>query len=307
MSVSLCDMTITPAPGGFDEFEMYQVLERACAKAGLDSRDARLLRGHTNAVLLLEKEQVVAKIARKGTDVESVARTVTFVRWLIEAGFPTAPLHPCDQPLIVDGHSVTFWTYLPQPEHPVAAGQLAGPLKALHSLPPPPIALAEHDNIRAIRRSLTAITCLPAAAIRYMEEEADRLEGALWGVDFALPPGLIQGDPQHRNALHTTDGSAVLCDWDTVAHGQPEWDLVTVEVHCRRFGYGQAHYQAFASTYGWDVTKYAGYSVLRDIRELRMITTNARKVRHAPESLSEIRRRFDGLRRRDTQLPWNIL
>lgn len=188
MSVSLCDMTITPAPGGFDEFEMYQVLERACAKAGLDSRDARLLRGHTNAVLLLEKEQVVAKIARKGTDVESVARTVTFVRWLIEAGFPTAPLHPCDQPLIVDGHSVTFWTYLPQPEHPVAAGQLAGPLKALHSLPPPPIALAEHDNIRAIRRSLTAITCLPAAAIRYMEEEADRLEGALWGVDFALPP-----------------------------------------------------------------------------------------------------------------------
>ncbi|MFK4688206.1 hypothetical protein [Streptomyces pristinaespiralis] len=105
-------MTITPAPGGFDEFEMYQVLERACTKAGLGSRDARLLRGHTNAVLLLEKEQVVAKIARKGTDVESVARTVAFVRWLIEAGFPTVPLHPCDQPLSVDGHAVTFWTYL---------------------------------------------------------------------------------------------------------------------------------------------------------------------------------------------------
>ncbi|MFE1378171.1 phosphotransferase family protein [Streptomyces sp. NPDC058740] len=300
-------MTITPAPGGFDEREMYRVLERACTKAGLDGRDARLLRGHTNAVLLLEKEQVVAKIARNGTDAESVARTVTFVRWLIEAGFPTVPLHPCDQPLLVDGHAVTFWTYLPQPEQPVAAMQLAGPLKALHSLPPPPIALAEHDNIRAIRRSLTAITCLPAAAIRYMEEEVDRLEGALRDIQFSLAPGLIQGDPQHRNALHTADGSAVLCDWDTVAQGQPEWDLVTVEVHCRRFGYGQAHYQAFADTYGWDVTKSAGYSVLRDIRELRMITTNARKVRHAPESLGEIQWRVDGLRRRDGQLTWNIL
>ncbi|MEV7565628.1 phosphotransferase [Streptomyces tanashiensis] len=299
-------MTITPAPGGFDEFEMYQVLERACTKAGLDSRDARLLRGHTNAVLLLEKEQVVAKIARKGTDVESVARTVTFVRWLLDAGFPTVPLHPCDQPLIVDGHAVTLWTYLPQPDHPVAAGELAGPLKALHSLPSPPIALAEHDNIRAIRRSLAAITCLPAVALRFLEEEADRLEEALRDVRFSLAPGLIQGDPQHRNALHT-DGSAVLCDWDTVAQGQPEWDLVTVEVHCRRFGYGQAHYQAFADTYGWDVTRSIGYPVLRDIRELRMITTNARKVRHAPESLSEIQRRVEGLRKRDKQLTWNIL
>ncbi|MFG3348757.1 phosphotransferase family protein [Streptomyces sp. NPDC048018] len=300
-------MTITPAPGGFDEFEMYQVLERACTKAGLDSRDARLLRGHTNAVLLLEKEQVVAKVARKGTDVESVARTVTFVRWLLDAGFPTVPLHPCDQPLIVDGHAVTLWTYLPQPDHPVAAGQLAGPLKALHSLPSPPIALAEHDNIRAIRRSLAAITCLPAVALGFLEEEADRLEEALRDVRFSLAPGLIQGDPQHRNALHTTDGSAVLCDWDTVAQGQPEWDLVTVEVHCRRFGYGQAHYQAFADTYGWDVTRDIDYPVLRDIRELRMITTNARKVRHAPESLSEIQRRVEGLRKRDKQLTWNIL
>ncbi|MET9952758.1 phosphotransferase [Streptomyces sp. NPDC006339] len=300
-------MTITPAPGGFDEFEMYQVLERACTQAGLDSRDARLLRGHTNAVLLLEKEQVVAKIARKGTDAGSVARTVAFVRWLLDAGFPTVPLHACDQPLVVDGHAVTFWTYLPQPEHPVAAGALAGPLKRLHSLPPPPIALAEHDNIRAIRRSLTAITCLPAVALGFLEEEADRLEEALGDVQFSLAPGLIQGDPQHRNALHTPGGSAVLCDWDTVAQGQPEWDLVTVEVHCRRFGYGQAHYQAFVDAYGWDVTRSAGYPVLRDIRELRMITTNARKVRHAPESLSEIQRRVEGLRMRDKQLTWNIL
>ncbi|MGW4053718.1 phosphotransferase family protein [Streptomyces sp. NPDC004779] len=300
-------MTIRLAPGGFDEFEMYQVLERACAKAGLDSHDARLLRGHTNAVLLLEKEQVVAKIARKGTDVESVARTVTFVRWLLGLGFPTVPLHACDQPLIVDGHAVTLWSYLPQPDHPVAAEELAGPLKALHSLPSPPLALAEHDNIRAIRRSLAAITCLPALDLGFLEEEADRLEVALRDIRFSLAPGLIQGDPQHRNALHTTDGSAVLCDWDTVAQGQPEWDLVTVEVHCRRFGYGQAHYQAFVDAYGWDVTKSVNYPILRDIRELRMITTNARKVRHAPDSLREIQRRVEGLRKRDEQLTWNIL
>ncbi|MFD0459707.1 hypothetical protein ACFQ2H_35535 [Streptomyces violaceoruber] len=46
---------------------MHRILERACAAAGLDSRGSRLLRGHTNAVVLLEKDQVVAKIARKGS------------------------------------------------------------------------------------------------------------------------------------------------------------------------------------------------------------------------------------------------
>ncbi|MFG2116696.1 phosphotransferase family protein [Streptomyces sp. NPDC048718] len=300
-------MTLTPAPGGFDEFEMRRILEEACAKAGLDSRDARLLRGHTNAVLLLEEEQVVVKIARKGTDVKNVERTVTLVRWLIDEGFPTVPLHPCDQPLVIDGHAVTFWTYLPQPERAVAAGQLAGPLKMLHSLPPPPIEVAPHDNIRAIRRSLAATTCLPITAIRYMEDEADRLEEQLREVRFELTAGLIQGDPQHRNALHTPEGSAVLCDWDTIACGRPEWDLVTIEVHCRRFGYGQAHYRDFADAYGWDIRESFNYAVLRDIRELRMIATNARKVRHAPDSLREIQRRVDGLRKRDGQLLWNIL
>ncbi|MFD1659456.1 phosphotransferase [Streptomyces caeni] len=296
-----------PAPGGYDEYEMYQVLERACTGVGLDSRGACLLRGHTNAVLLLETEQVVVKIARRGSRIDDVARTVAFVRWLMDVGFPTVPLHHVDQPVVVDGHAVTFWTYLPQPERPVAAERLAKPLYALHTLPSPGLAFPEHDNIRAIRRSLSAITCLPPDSVRFLSGEADRLEAELSGVGFALGKGLIQGDPQHRNALHTSDGDAVLCDWDTIACGQPEWDLVTVEVHCRRFGYGQGHYRAFADTYGWDVTRWPGYRTLASIRELRMITTNARKVHHAPASLAEVQKRVEGLRNQDDRLQWNIL
>ncbi|MFI7245213.1 MULTISPECIES: phosphotransferase family protein [Streptomyces] len=296
-----------PTPGGYDESELYQVLEQGCAVAGLDSRDARLLRGHTNAVVLLEKEQVVVKIARRGSCLDDVARTVAFARWLMDVGFPGVPLHHVAQPVVVDGHGITFWTYLPQPEQPVEAQQLARPLHTLHSLPSPELSLPQHDNIRAIRRSLSAITCLPPDSVQFLSEEADRLEKDLSQVEFAMIRGLIQGDPQHRNALHTGDGGAVLCDWDTVAYGQPEWDLVTVEVHCRRFGYGPGHYQAFADTYGWDVTRWPGYPTLAAIRELRMITTNARKVRHAPASLAEVRRRVEGLRRRDSGMQWSIL
>lgn len=298
---------LVSAPGGFDEFEMRQVLKRGCTAVGLDFSDARLLRGHTNAVVLLENERTVVKIARRGSRIDDVARTVRFVRWLEAAAFPTVPLHPVDQPVVVDQHALTFWEYLPQPPQPVAAAQLAQPLRLLHELPDPPVALPAHDNLAAIHRSLSAITCLSDEALSYLREYAAGLESDLHLVEYDLPEGVIQGDPQHRNALHVDGGSAVLCDWDTVAVGQPEWDLVTVEVHCRRFGHGERHYAAFAEAYGWDVTHWPGYGTLAAIRELRMITTNARKVRHAPSSLAEVVQRVDGLRRQDRFLRWNIL
>lgn len=295
------------AHGGFDTQEMNDVLRRACAAAGLDSTDAQLLRGHTNAVVRLASDPVVVKIARRGSSRAGVERTVRFVSWLMELGFPTAPLHPVpEQPTVIDGHSVTFWTYLPQPQHPVAAEQIAPPLHALHQLSEPPESLRELDNVAAIRASLRATTSLPPATLSFLTRRLDALEARLANVPFVLPRAIVQGDPQHRNALHH-GGRAVLCDWDTVAEGQPEWDLVTIEIHCRRFGYGQEHYQAFADSYGFDVTAWEGYSILRDLRELRMITTNARKSAQAPATLAEVERRIAGLQNEDAGLQWNIL
>jgi hypothetical protein len=304
---SLDPMTAPPIHGGFDEPEMHHILERACATTGLDSTGAILLRGHTNAVMRLTREPVVVKIARRGSRLDEVQRTVQFVRWLMDRGFPTVPLHPvADQPVVIDGHPVTFWTYLPQPEHPVSAAQIAKPLYALHTLPVPPFQLLPRDNAAAIRASLTQTPALPEETVRFLSQRVDRLEADLADVAYVLPEAVLQGDPQHRNALHDGD-QAVLCDWDTVAVGQPEWDLVTIEVHCRRFGHGPRHYQEFAETYGYDVTAWPGYPVLRDLRELRMITTNAKKVSHNPGSLAEVQRRIDGLRHEDTDLPWRIL
>ncbi|MEV0442923.1 phosphotransferase [Streptomyces spectabilis] len=296
-----------PAPGGFEEAELSHLVKHACKAAELDGTDARLLRGHTNAVVLLPDAGVVVKVARRGTPVATVQRTTRFVRWLMDRDFPTAPLHPgLAQPLLVDGNAVTFWTYLAQQDRTVHAVQIAKPLHTLHTLPAPPIELPQHDNIRAIRKSIAATTSLTPSALSFLTDRADQLEAALHEVSFALPTGVLQGDPQHRNALHHGD-AVVLTDWDTVAHGHPEWDLATIEVHCRRFGYSPHHYKDFAAAYGFDVTTMPGYTTLRDLRELRMITTNARKTHHAPESLHEVQRRVDALRNQDHELRWRIL
>lgn len=298
---------LAPTHGGYEATELHEVLHRACATVGLNNANARLLRGHTNAVVALAEAPVVVKVARRGTPPSNVARTVRFVEWLMGRGFPTVPLHSVEQPVVIDGHAVTFWTYLPQPPYPVTAEQLAKPLHALHKLPKPPVALPGHDNIRAIQKSLSAATSLTLKDRDFLLSRAKMLADELMQVEFAFPASVIQGDPQHRNALHHPSGQPVLCDWDTVADGQPEWDLVTVEVHCRRFGYGRGHYEDFADIYGFDVTRWPGFRVLRDIRELRMIATNARKIAHSPASLPELERRIEGLRSEDECLQWDIL
>ncbi|GAA2822915.1 phosphotransferase [Kitasatospora sp. CM 4170] len=292
--------------GGFSETEVNKVLDAACRRVGLDASGATVLRGHTNAVFLLSRSPVVAKIARRGSDTAEVRRTVQLVEWLTRRDFPTVPLLPVEQPVLVHGHAVTFWEYLPQPDHPVMAQQLAAPLRMLHELPTPPFPLPPLDTVGAIRRSLVAVTALASGDLEYLSIRLDGLEKALADVRFVLPPAVLQGDPQHRNALHH-GSAAVLCDWDTASYGPPEIDLVTIEIHCRRFGYGTAHYEAFAEAYGFDVVEWRGYEVLRDLRELRMITTNAKRAAPGSATLAEVVRRIAGLRAGDDEQRWNIL
>ncbi|MFF0741505.1 phosphotransferase family protein [Streptomyces sp. NPDC004111] len=296
-----------PIHGGYTEGEMTDLLARTCAAAGLDATGAVLLRGQTNAVLRLAHDPVVVKIARKGTPATTVTRTVRFVQWLMDLGFPTVPLHrPHLQPIPLGDQSATLWTYLPQPGHPVAAQALAKPLSTLHSLSSPPVELPPLDVCHAIRRSLYATTTLPQDDVDYLHKRVDTLAHQLEAVRFEMPRSVLQGDPQHGNALHDGDG-AVLCDWDSATIGHPEWDLVTVEVHCRRFGYHTDHYADFADAYGWDIRHWAGYPVLRDLRELRMITTNARKATHEPAKAAEIHNRIAADRAGDHDQQWNIL
>ncbi|WP_186768102.1 phosphotransferase family protein [Streptomyces qinzhouensis] len=297
-----------PLPGGFTSAELTALTTQARTELDLDGHEQQLLRGHTNAVVRIGP--VVLKIARKGTTAPAVERTVALVRWLQEQGFPTVPLHSHHrQPLhLYGGALATVWTYLPQPAEPLAAADLAAPLATLHQLPTPPVPVRRLDNLRAIRRSLSATRTLDPDDMAFLRDRADRLERDLEQVAYVLAPSLVQGDPQHRNALHdSAGGRTVLCDWDTVAHGRPEWDLVTVEIHCRRFGHGPQHWVDFTAAYGFDVTAWSGYQTLRDIRELRMITTNARKARHTPGSLCEVQRRIKSLREDEDGLLWNIL
>jgi len=232
---------------------------KACREVGLEPSTVVELRHQTNGVYLLSDEMLVAKVARPEYGIEHTKRTVTTVRWIMEMKFPTAPLADFDQPIVIEGSAVTFWTYLAQ-DRPVRAVDLAAPLRQLHSLGRPPAAIPPLDAIPAIWYSIENESILTGDEHEYLAARCTYLADA-HGLRSEQPSSLLQGDPQHANALWNTD-HAVLSDWDSLVTGPVEWDLVTIDVHCRRFGYPPSEYAEFSATYGRDIRQWSGYQTL---------------------------------------------
>src|SRR6266536_470784 len=263
----------------FTPAHTLRLLSAACAETGLHPDGARLLRHQTNAVYLLERDQTVVKIARPDYNVEHVRRTVALTHWLVNQGFPTVPLRDIAQPVIVGGSAVTFWCYLPQSQ-PLSAADIAQALRTLHELPQPPSTnvpkLPDLNAIEAVQYSIDREQILSVDDHRFLLDRCNGLETELRTIRYGQPRRLLHGDPQHGNALW--DGHrTVLCDWESAVVGPAEWDLVTIEIHCRRFGHPPETYREFCRIYGRDIREWEGFPVLRDLRELRMIATNARK------------------------------
>lgn len=281
------------------------LVEHACRLAGLDAADAVVLRHHTGAVYQLASAPVVVKVARPSqTNVHDV---VALVRWATEHGVPTVRLiDDVDQPIEVAGCAITLWQYLPQTQ-PITAGDIAGPLRALHTAPRPHVAVRDLDAPAAIRWAIDQSQLLTSDERDALLERWKRLGHQGPTLPYDAPPRLIHGDPQHRNTLwDEASGQAVLCDWDSAVIGPVEWDLVTIEVHCRRFGHPESHYATFCERYGRDIRQWPGYHALRDLRELRMIATNARKSRPGTPQATEVHRRIAALDNDPTAL-WHIL
>ncbi|MBF6060870.1 aminoglycoside phosphotransferase family protein [Nocardia terpenica] len=297
------------AAAGFTPRRTRRILERACRAAGFDPAGARLLRHHTNAVYRLLSAPVVVKVDRP-CRVRRPVEVVALVRWLHAQDVPTVPLATAVQPLELDGCAVTFWRYLTQ-QRPIEAADLAEPLALLHTLRTrPPLWLpTDHlaDSFARIARAIDASAILSPFDRRLLHEERLRLAAGAADIEFALRPGLIHGDAHHRNTLwNPASGRGVLCDWESVSLGHPEWDLVTLEVHCRRFVHPPVEYDKFCRDYGIDIRDWSGYPWLRDLRELRMITTNAFKSAPGTAEAREVVRRIAGLRT-GTAATWHIL
>lgn len=290
----------------FSATETARTLVKVCAEAGLDPAGADLLRIGENAIYRLAAEPIIVRIARTADYLADVQTEVAVARWLEAARFPAVRIAgPAEQPVVVDGRVVSFWELASDDTEYGTVDELAASLKRLHSLQPPPgLDLPPLRPFRRVDRRID-LADLAEDDRAFLRSRLAGLRERFAGLEFALPTGPIHGDANIGNIIRRRDGQAVLIDLDGFATGPREWDLTLTAVYYDRLGWHTAdEYAAFTARYGFDVMSWPGYPVLRDIRELTMVTWLSQNIRESPEIAAEVAKRIADLRRGEGPRNW---
>lgn len=283
----------------------HQMLVRVCNELGFDADNARLLKFTNSAVFALDGPGLVLRVAGSKPVSDKAARGVIMARWLAQHDVPAVRLvEEVPQPLYVDDHAVTTWHLVPNGGAPATPEDLGHLLRRLHAITEGPPGLPQWDQVASIRARLAAETTLTHDERAFLDEQINAVDEQLKGVEPILSPGPLHGDA-HTGNLILGPGGPVLCDFDSAAIGPREWDLTPVAVGHLRLTPAPDAYPRFAATYGTDLLEWAGFPVLRRLRELQLVTSVLPVLRANPAMQPEWRHRFDTLRAGDSSARWH--
>jgi hypothetical protein len=284
--------------------ELMTVLTRACQQAGLDPSGAELIRAGENSLYRLPGA-VVARIARPG-QTDAAAKEARVSCWLQQAGVPVVQVvSGIHQPVVIDGRAVTFWQELPD-HHEGSIDQVADVLRQIHGLQPSPdLALPALAPFVRLEERIAETTVFNDDERVWLLAHLQRLAEQYENLSAGLPPAAVHGDAWGGNIVATATGPVVL-DLERFAYGPPEWDLASIAVDHFTFGSLPAEEWArFCTRYGYDVTEWEGYTVLRDTRELRKVTFAAQMASQHRHLTRQARYRLTCIRGEQGPRPWH--
>ncbi|GAA2446802.1 aminoglycoside phosphotransferase family protein [Streptomyces glaucus] len=291
---------------GFTSAGAARVMSAACRAAGLDDRGAELIRLGENALFRLASVPVVVRVAR-GEEYLPKARTEVGVsRWLAEEGFPAARVvEDLEQPLLVDGHPVTFWHLIVEGGRKATYGELGGILRDLHSMTlPAGLELPSFDPFdkQELRISRAAI---PDDDRVFLRKRWRELRDQFDELRFETPRGPVHGDAHVQNLMVNERNEAVLIDFEAFCFDHPEWDLMVTATEYHSLGWQtDEQYADFVRAYGRDLYDWPGYDTLRRLQEFGMTTWLMQNVQEDQETADEYRRRITALRDDDAPRDW---
>ncbi|RPF21485.1 phosphotransferase family protein [Myceligenerans xiligouense] len=280
------------------------VAHQAALQAEVDDDGARPLRHGSNALYLLPRANLVARVGRPGT--AAIARREAQVAtWLADQGMRVnTPAPGIDQPVLVAGRPVTWWLPLPRHRHATTA-ELATVLHQLHKLPvPAALHLPVLDPLAHVANRIGDATGIPSADRSWLLDHAAALRREAAGV-LPTHTAVVHGDAWQGNVVVPDDDEPVLLDFEHVALGHPDWDLVPIAVDHTDFArLSNADYDAFVRAHGGhDVTRTPWFRTMADIQELRWTAFVARKAATSQHAATEATHRIACLRG-EVPKPW---
>jgi aminoglycoside phosphotransferase (APT) family kinase protein len=300
-------MTVTTPKrpdGRFTREKLDWAMAETAESLGLDHRGARLLRFTNNAVYALAGAPVVLRIVGSRALRHRAAKVVAVARHFERHGVPAIRLLPgVDQPIQVGEHVITAWVHVEHVGRRPTAEDLGRLLRRVHALPPP-AGVGEWAPLADVRARVADAEEIDSSDRRFLLRRCAEVEAAIDELEFPLARTLIHGDAHRGNVISGPDGP-VLCDFDSACFGPPEWDLTPLAVGRERFGDPAGRYRMLADSYGFDVTAWDGFRVLREARELKLTTSVLPILRSHPKVRDELRRRLDDLRGGRMLVPWS--
>lgn len=277
------------------------VMAEACATLGLPADSAELIRFGKHAMWRLPGG-IVLRIPPAGRH-RIAAREITVARWLHDHAVPTVrPIADLPQPMDVRGHAVTFWHELPPHRHGTLA-DLAGLLRRLHELPLPDFYLPPVDPFERLVERIERAAPTPEDRA-WLDDRLTDLQDAWHDLPPGLPDRFSHGEAWIGNVA-VADGTATILDFEAASVGPPEWDLATTAY---KQGIAGTHdpeaYRNFCRIYGFDVTTWVGYPVLRAVRELRIACLTLDQALHTPGLADEALLRLRCVQGRGGPRPW---
>lgn len=285
------------------EVDVVAALHRACGQVGMSAVGFEPVRVSENAIVRLSNG-VIARVSKQG-QAAAATKEVTVARWLESADVPAVRIvETVDQPVVHFERAVTFWHEL-APHRPGEPAEIASALRRLHSLPVPDLGLPQLDPFVRLAGRIEG-SAFTEADKAWLRSHLASLEQAYrHDLPDGLPTCVVHGDAWRGNVVWTDAGDVVLLDLERMAIGPPEWDLVSTAIKHTSFGFITAQqYDEFRDGYGHDVTAWAGFELLRDIRELRMTTMAGQLAATDPKFADQATHRLSCLQGNAGPRPW---
>ncbi|MFJ3758580.1 aminoglycoside phosphotransferase family protein [Streptomyces sp. NPDC090080] len=291
---------------GFTSARATRVMAAACRGAGLDDRGAELIRLGENALFRLASAPVIVRVARGKEYLPKARVEVGVSRWLGREGFPAARIvEDLEQPLLIDGHPVTFWHLIVEGDRKATYGELGGVLRDLHTMTVPDgLVLTSYDPFdkQALRLDRAVI---PDDDKVFLRKRWRELRDKYAELRFESAKGPVHGDAHVQNLMVDDQGRVILIDFEMFCYDHPEWDLMVTAVEHHSLGWQtDAQYADFVAAYGRDLYDWSGYETLRGIQEFGMTTWLMQNVQEDEKTAAEYRRRIAGLRNDDAPRDW---
>ncbi|MEV7470598.1 aminoglycoside phosphotransferase family protein [Streptomyces kronopolitis] len=154
------------------------------------------------------------RIARSTEYLDSARGEVQVSRWLSHEGFPvTRVVDDLEQPMVVDGHPVTFWHLIEEGARKATYGELGAVLRDLHSLSlPDTLNLPPYPVLDRTDRRINAAVDIPEDDRAFLRKRACELRDRVADLRFESEKGPVHGDAHVQNLMVDRNDQVILID-----------------------------------------------------------------------------------------------